>query len=97
MFTAKNLEYFSMVEELCNSDDEIGLVGFIDQRIDEFISLLHKVFSQGISAEKLELLKEILLTYSISYKNKSLNEIGSDLCTLIGLLEIYNGSERDIA
>lgn len=92
MLDKMKLEYFDMIDDMVEKNDEVGLISFIDQRLDEFIETARVALNES-SLIKQQVLKEQIFTYALKYKECSLEEIGADLCTLIGMLKIIIDAE----
>ena len=93
MNSIKAFEYLNVVENLTEQEKIEELAYFIDERLNELFILLKNKISDDITEN--EFLKHILMnTYSFDYKHKTMYEAGSDVCTLIGLLEAMDILER---
>lgn len=90
MQESKYLKGFDEVDKLCEEQDVEGLLSFAFDRMAELVTLMIKTFSKPMSEEEQTEIIDLFMKYSFEYKGKSLEEIGADLCTLLGMFEIIN-------
>lgn len=78
-------EYYDTIDRLTDHEDVISLEKFTDERLDELLLLLKDKISSNPTEN--EILKTLIMSwYAFEYKQKSLEEVSADICTLLGAM-----------